>query len=59
MAAPGGETEKRRAIARRAAEQLAARTDLSASLLAGSAARGTCDEPAMHGRLATIHLLKC
>ncbi len=44
MAAPGGETGKRRAIARRAVERLAARTDLSASLLAGSAAQGTCDE---------------
>src|SRR5438270_10282285 len=38
------ETEKRRATARRVVEVLAAKTGLSASLLAGSAAQGTCDE---------------
>ena len=38
------ETERRRAIARRVVEVLAAKGGLSASMLAGSAARGTCDE---------------
>lgn len=41
---PPDETGKRRAIARRVVEQLAAATDLQASLLAGSAAQGTSDE---------------
>jgi len=41
---PDTETEKRRAIARRIVEQLAARTDLRASMLAGSAAEGISDE---------------
>jgi hypothetical protein len=41
---PGVETEKRRAIARRVVDQLAAHTDLRASLVAGSAAQGTCDK---------------
>ncbi len=44
MAAPGVETEKRRAIARQVVDHLAAHTDLRASMLAGSAAVGTCDE---------------
>jgi len=44
MAAPGGETERRRAIARRVVDRLAGETDLTASLLAGSAAQGTSDE---------------
>ena len=38
------ETEKRRAIARRVADQLSTLMDLRASLLAGSAAQGICDE---------------
>jgi hypothetical protein len=44
MAAPRVETEKRRAIARQLVDHLAAHTDLRASMLAGSAAVGTCDE---------------
>lgn len=44
MADPKRETEKRRAIARRVVDQLAAHTDLRASLLAGSVAQGTSDE---------------
>lgn len=44
MAALGRETERRREIARRAVDKLAARTQLRASLLAGSAAQGTSDE---------------
>ena len=44
MAALGVETEKRRAIARRVVDYLAAHTDLRASLLAGSASKGTCDK---------------
>lgn len=44
MTAPARETARRRAIARRAVEKLAAHTDLRASLLAGSAALGTSDE---------------
>jgi len=44
MAAPAHETEKRRAVARRVVDQLAAHTELRDSLLAGSAARGTSDE---------------
>jgi hypothetical protein len=44
MAAPGPETERRRAIARRVVGRLAARTELRASLLAGSAAQGISDE---------------
>jgi hypothetical protein len=43
VAAVGSETEKRRAIARRVVDHLAAHTDLRASLLAGSAAVGTSD----------------
>jgi predicted nucleotidyltransferase len=38
------ETEKRRAIARRIVDGLAARTDLRATLLAGSVAQGIADE---------------
>lgn len=38
------ETERRRALARRIVEVLADRTDLRATLLAGSAATGTADE---------------
>lgn len=41
---PQDETGKRRAIARRVVERLAAGTDLKASMLAGSAAQGTSDE---------------
>ena len=44
MAAAGPETERRRAIARRVVDHLAANTDLRASLLAGSAAVGSADE---------------
>jgi hypothetical protein len=44
MASPGPETERRLAIARRVVGRLAARTELRASLLAGSAAQGTSDE---------------
>ena len=44
MVAPGPETERRRAIARRVVEHLAAHTDLRASLLVGSAAVGSSDE---------------
>jgi predicted nucleotidyltransferase len=44
MAEPVTETEKRRALARRIVALLAVRTDLSASLLAGSAATGASDE---------------
>jgi len=44
MAPTGGENERRRAIARRVVDRLAAETDLRASLLAGSAAQGTSDE---------------
>jgi len=44
MAAPGGESERRQAIARSIVDRLAVETDLRASLLAGSAAQGTSDE---------------
>jgi predicted nucleotidyltransferase len=44
VAAAGPETERRRAIARRVVDHLAAHTDLRASLLAGSAAVGSADE---------------
>ena len=44
MAAPEGETERRREIARHLVEWLARETDLRASLLAGSAAQGTSDQ---------------
>ena len=44
MAAPEGETERRRAIARHLVDRLADETDLRASLLAGSAAQGTSDQ---------------
>ncbi|MDQ6899141.1 MAG: nucleotidyltransferase domain-containing protein [Candidatus Dormibacteraeota bacterium] len=44
MVTYGAETEKRRAIARRVVDHLAARTELQASMLAGSAALGTSDE---------------
>jgi hypothetical protein len=44
MAAPEGETERRRAIARHLVDRLARETNLTASLLAGSAAQGTSDQ---------------
>jgi predicted nucleotidyltransferase len=44
VAVAGQETQRRRAIARRVVDHLAAHTDLRASLLAGSAAVGNADQ---------------
>jgi predicted nucleotidyltransferase len=44
LSPPTKESEKRRAIAERIVQGLAARTDLRATLLAGSVAQGTADE---------------
>lgn len=52
MTAPGQETERRRAIARRVVDKLAAHTDLRATMLAGSVAQATSDE---HSDIDLLH----